>query len=140
MDTSFEEKSAWITFLSLVAVFAGYFLVAARMLTAGTTDIAAPFVFLFVAVVVLLAIVLTGGHMVAAIVSRTDVGDERDRAIERRAASNSSWILAAGVLAAVFALALPLGRAWIANGLLMALVVSEIANYGLRLYYYRRGV
>jgi hypothetical protein len=125
---------------SLVAVFGLYFLLAARMLTAGITDVVAPFVPLFAVVVVLLVIVLTLGHIVAAITGRPDGPDERDQLIERRAESSSSWILGAGVLAAAFGLALPLGRAWIANGLLMTLVVSEVVNYGLRLYFYRRGV
>ncbi len=140
MDTSFEEKSAWITLLALVAVFGCYFLVAARMLSAGTTETAAPFVPLFIVITVLLVIVLAVGHAVAAIVNRGDARDERDSQIERRAESNSSWILAVGVVSAMFALALPIGKAWVANGLLMSLVVSEVANYVLRLYYYRRGV
>jgi hypothetical protein len=140
LDTSFEEKSAWITLLGLVAVFGCYFLVAARMLSAGATDVVAPFVPLFIVITVLLVVVLAVGHAIAAIVSRPDGRDERDQQIEWRAESNSSWILAVGVLAAAFGLALPLGRAWIANGLLMALVVSEVVNYGLRLYYYRRGL
>ncbi|HEX2513245.1 MAG TPA: hypothetical protein VH257_00975 [Chloroflexota bacterium] len=140
MDMSFEEKSAWIVLCSLVGVFGLYFLVAARMLTAGVTDAVAPFVPLFAVVVVLLVIVLAVGHAAAAIVARPDGPDERDKQIERRAESGSSWILAVGVLAAAFGLALPLGRAWIANGLLMALFVSEVVSYGLRLYFYRRGV
>jgi hypothetical protein len=140
VSTSFEERSAWIVLCSLVGVFGFYFLVAGRMLTAGITEAVAPFVPLFVVVVVLLVIVLAVGHAAAAIVARPDGPDERDQQIERRAESGSSWILAVGVLAAAFGLALPLGRAWIANGLLMALVVSEVVNYGLRLYFYRRGV
>lgn len=140
MGTSFEEKSAWITLFGLVAVFGVYFLIASWMLSAGATDVVAPFVPLFLVITVLLVIVLAVGHAVAALVSRPDGRDERDQEIERRAESHSGWILAAGVLMAAFGLALPLGRAWIANGLLMALVVSEVVNYGLRLYYYRRGV
>jgi fatty acid desaturase len=140
LDTSFEEKSAWVTLLALVAVFGCYFLMAARMLSAGVTETATPFVPLFIVITVLLVIVLAVGHAAAAIVSGGDKRDERDQQIERRAESNSGWILAVGVISAVFALALPIGKAWIANGLLMSLVVSEVVNYVLRLYYYRRGV
>ena len=140
MHMSSEEKSAWIVLCSLVGVFGLYFLVAARLLTAGVTDSVAPFVPLFAVVVVLLVVVLAVGHAAAALGARPDGPDERDQQIERRAESGSSWILGAGVLAAAFGLALPLGRAWIANGLLLALVVSEVVSYGLRLYFYRRGV
>lgn len=140
MDAPYEEKSAWVTFLSLTVVFGIYFFVAAQMLTAGLTDVVAPFVPLFIGVVVLLVVVLVVGHIVAALMGRPEARDERDQMIERRADSSSGWILGAGVLIAAFCLALPIGRAWIANGLLMALVLSEVVNYGLRLFFYRRGV
>jgi putative transcriptional regulator len=91
-----------------------------------------------VPVTVFLVIVLAVGHIVVAIAARPDGRDERDQLIATRAQSNTSWILAGTVFVAAFALALPLGRAWIANGLLMSLFVSEIANYIFRLYYYRR--
>jgi hypothetical protein len=140
MDTSFEEKSAWVTFLSLLAVFGCYAFLASQMLNAGVTDLVAPFIPLFVVVVILLVVLLTAGHIIAAIIDRPDGRDERDRLIESRAESNSSWILGAGVIIAAFCLALPLGRAWVANGLLMTLFLGEILNYGMRLYYYRRGI
>lgn len=57
-----------------------------------------------------------------------------------RAENNSSWVLGVGVVAAIFGLAMPIGPAWIANGLLMALFLSEIVRLGLQLYYYRKGM
>ena len=52
----------------------------------------------------------------------------------------SSWVLGLGTLGALFGLATPIGAAWIANGLLLALFLSEVANYALRVFYYRRGI
>jgi hypothetical protein len=139
MNASFEEKSVWITLLSMVAIFGFYSYAAANMLSAGVTE-AAPFVGLFAAVTVLLVIVLVAGHVVVAIASRPDGRDERDRLISWRAEHNSSWLLATGVVAAIFGLALPIKPAWIANGLLMALVLSEVLAHALKLYYYRQGM
>ncbi len=139
MNTSFEEKSAWITAIGLVVVFGIYCAVAGQMLVGGVTE-ALPFVPVFTLAVVLLVALLVGGHVAVAIASRPDGRDERDRLITWRAEHDSSWLLGAGVIAAVFCLVLPIERGWIANGLLAALFLSEIVNYALRLYYYRRGL
>lgn len=142
MNASYEEKSAWITLVCMVVVFGGYFAVAASMLAAGVTK-AIAFIPVFAVTVAGLVAALVIGHVTAAILGRRgglDPADERDRVISWRAEHRSSWLLAVGVLAAVFGLALEVGSAWIANGLLMALFVAESLNYTLRVYYYRRGV
>ena len=138
MTASFEEKSAWITLLGLFLAFGVYFAIASRMLSAGVKETAA-FLPLFALTVVLLLTVLVVSHVVVAIASRPDGRDERDRLISWRAEHSSSWVLGFGVLAAMFALAMPVERAWIANGLLGVLFLSEVLCYALRLYYYRRG-
>lgn len=139
MNASFEEKSVWITLFSLVATFAAYFFVAARMLSAGVM-IVAPYVAVLGLTTVLLVIVIAAGHVVVAVASRPDGRDERDRLIEWRAESNSSWLLAVGVLAAIAGLTLGVGAAWIANGLLTSLFLSEVLKQVLQLVYYRRGI
>lgn len=140
MNASFAEKSVWITLVGLAGVFGFYFFVAARMLSAGVT-VVAPFVPLFIFVVVGLVVAMTIGHAVVALASPVEDRDERDRLISWRAEHNSSWLLGVGVVAAIFALALPgIGRAWIANGLLLALLLSELLGQALQLYYYRRGM
>lgn len=139
MNASFEEKSVWITLSSLVATFAVYFVLAARMLSAGVL-VVAPYVALLAVTTVLLVIIVTAGHIVVVLASRPDGRDERDRLIEWRAESNSSWLLAVGVLAAIVGLALGLGAAWIANGLLASLFLSEVLKQVMQLVYYRRGV
>lgn len=139
MDASFEEKSVWITLLGLVATFAIYCFAATRMLSAGIM-VVAPYIGLLVGVTVLLIVLLVVSHIVVAIASRPDGRDERDRLIEWRAESHSSWVLAVGVFAAIVGLALPIGAAWVANGLLASLFLSEILKHVLQLVYYRRGM
>ena len=100
MDASFEEKSSWITLIGLLVVFGVYLAVAARMLSAGVTD-AVPYLPVFALAVALLVVVLAAGHVAVAIASRPDGRDERDRLISWRAEHGSSWLLGAGVVAAV---------------------------------------
>ena len=139
MNPSFEERSVWVTLIATLLVLGGYFYVAAGLLAEGITEMAA-YVPLFVVAVGLLVVVLIVGHLLAIIGGKPEDRDERDRQIAWRAEHNSSWLLAVGVLAAVFGLALPIEKVWIANGLLAALFVSEVMSKLLQLVYYRRGM
>lgn len=139
MNGSFEEKSVWVTLFGLLVVFGVYFFLASRMLMAGITAVV-PYVPLLAVAVALLVMLLTLGHIVVAVASRPDGRDERDRLVEWRAENNSSWVLGVGAIAAIFGLATPIGPAWIANGLLAALFVSELVKHVLQIYYYRRGM
>ncbi len=139
MNASFEEKSVWIQLISLVAVLGSYFVVAALMLSNGVTVVVA-FVPLFTLAVVLLVVVLVVGHIVVAIASRPEGRDERDRLIEWRAESNSSWILGVGVLAAITGLVVSVDNVWIAHLLMLSMLLSEVARFVLQLVYYRRGM
>ena len=139
MNASFEEKSVWITLASLLTVFGYYFVVAGGLLAEGVTELA-PYLPLLVVTVVLLVVVLVAAHTIVAIASRPDGRDERDRIISWRAEHNSSWLLATGVLGAIFGLALSIEAVWIANGLMFALFLSEVLGHSLQLFYYRRGL
>ncbi len=139
MSVSFEEKSAWVTLISLLIVSAVYTALAASMMSAGVTVLAA-YVPLFAVVVVLLVLVLAVGHAAVAIASRPDGRDERDQLIEWRAESNAGWVLGAGVLAALGGLILALDSVWIAHTLIMSLVASEVVKSAAQLFYYRRGL
>lgn len=138
MNASFEEKSVWITLLALILAFGGYFFVAGHMLAAGVMLVgayAAP----FGVAVALLITVLVAAHIVTAIASRPDGQDERDRVIGWRAENNSSWILGAGVMVAIVALAFPIERVWVAHGLFATLFLAEVAKRLMQIYYYRWG-
>lgn len=139
MNASFEEKSAWIQLVSLVAVLGGYFLVAGRMLAAGVSE-AFPFAGIFTVAVVLLVVILGVGHAIAALASGEEGRDERDRLIEWRSESNSGWILAIGVLGGTTCLVFSVSSAWVANILFFSLFLSEVAKLMFQLAYYRRGI
>ena len=139
MSASFEEKSVWIQFVSLMAILGSYFAIAAVMLANGTTAIA-PYVLLFILAIVLIAVVNAAGHIIAVIVRRPEPRDERDRLIAWRAESNSGWVLAVGVCVAIGCLVISVGSVWIAHTLLLSLFVSQVVKYAFQLVYYRRGV
>lgn len=139
MNASFEEKSVWIQLVGLLVVLGGYFVVAARMFSAGVT-VLPPYAGLFIGAVVLLVVVLVAGHIVVAVASRPDGPDERDRVVGWRAESNSAWVLAAGVFTAIMGLVAAIDTLWIAHLLLFSLFASEVLKLVLQLVYYRRGM
>jgi hypothetical protein len=139
MNASFEEKSVWIQLVSLVAVLGSYFAIAGLMLSKGVMVIAA-YVSLFIVAVVLLVIVLVAGHIVVAVASKPEGRDERDRLIGWRAESNTGWILAVGVCAAITGLVASIENVYVAHLLVLSMLLSEVAKCVLQLVYYRRGL
>ena len=135
---SFEERSAWIQLLSLLSVLGGYFVVAQQMISRGVTELIA-FAPVFAVAVVLMVLVIVAGHVIAALVHHPEGPDERDRLISWRAESQSSWLVAAGVVAGITALVFSVPPVWVAHWLLFSLFLSEILKLTLCLTYYRRG-
>ena len=139
MGMSFEERSVWIQLVGTVLGLGAYFVVAGLMLARGVSALPA-YAALFGVAVVLMVILLVAGHIVAAVAARPEGRDERDRLIEWRAESSSSWLLAMGVLAAVTGMLFSIDEVWLAHLLLLSLFLSEVLGFVLRLLYYRRGV
>jgi len=138
MLPSFEEKSVWVQLVSLVVVLGGYFVVSGIMLSRGVV-VLVPYVPLFTAAVVLMVVVLVIGHVVAALTSKPEKRDERDRLIGWRAESNSSWMMATGMFAAITALILGVEAVWVVHLLLASMFISETLKLLLQIRYYRRG-
>ncbi|MFN0136080.1 MAG: hypothetical protein ACKVS9_08195 [Phycisphaerae bacterium] len=139
MSASFEEKSVWIQLVGTVVALGAYFGVAANMYAAGVMALPA-YAALFSVAVVFLVALLIAGFVVAALSSRRETRDERDRLIAWRAEHNSSWLLATGVFGAIVGMLFSLEPVWIAHLLLMSLFASEVLGFVLQLIYYRRGM
>ena len=139
MNASFEEKSAWIQLISLIAGLGMYFAVAGSMLLGGVNVLAA-YMPLFAVAVAFIVAINVAGHIAVAVVSRPDGPDERDRLIGWRAESNASWILGAGVIVAIGCLIVSVGEVWVAHLLLLSLFVAEVAKDVVQIVYYRRGM
>lgn len=139
MNASFEEKSVWIQLMGLAVVLVGYGAVAGRMLWGGVVHIA-PYVPVFAVTLALLVALMIVGHSVAAITSRPEGRDERDKLIVWRAESNAGWVLGVGVFAALAGLIVSIENVWIAHMLLLAIFLSEISKLMFQIIYYRRGM
>ncbi len=139
MGASFEEKSVWIQLAGTVLGLGAYFVVAWRMIDAGVRELL-PFAAVFLAASGLLAIIIVAGHIVAAVASRPEGRDERDRLIEWRAEANSSWLLAVGIFATLTGMVFSVSNVWTANALLLSLFLTQVLSFVLRLVYYRRGM
>lgn len=139
MGASFEEKSVWVQLTCTVLALGAYFAVAGAMLWSGITALPA-YVPLFIVSIVVMVILLIAGHLIAALSGKTEGRDERDRLIEWKAESYSSWLLGVGVLTAVTAMIFGIENVWIAHLLLLTLFLSEVMAFTLRIVYYRRGV
>ncbi|MGQ0628712.1 MAG: hypothetical protein ACT4PL_11510 [Phycisphaerales bacterium] len=139
MTTSYEEKSVWIQLVAMTIALGVYFVVAWRMMATGVREMAAfaPLFFVAVAVMVVLLVV---AHTLAALVSRVENRDERDRLIAWKAEHRSAWVTAVGVLTGVTCLALGVESVYTAHLLLLGLTLSEMLGFVLQIVYYRKGV
>ena len=150
-DFSFQEKSALITLLAILFVYGGYF---AELVSGGGAATLAGMLAAMIAAVVLLVIIEVASHIVIAIFDAEGAEegtDERDLLVSGRAARISQVILGVGVLVVLGRILVRgsmdevAGMAEVtlfevANLLLFFFVLSELVNYGARLFFYRRGV
>jgi len=140
MNASFEEKSVWIQLLGLGAAFGIYFVLAALMLSQGILVLAA-YVPLFIVTTTVLIAFFAIGHFVAFILGgKHEDADERDRVIEWRSESNSSWVLGAGAFTAMSALVVGIGDVWVAHLLMHSMFLSQVVKLAFQAFYYRRGM
>lgn len=143
---SFREKSAWISFICIAAVFGYYF--ATLFSTVAAHPNANPFanrelVTLFygsIAALVALEIVL---HVIVAIRSPKDVmtpRDERERLIALKATRVAYLVIAlCTILAAVVVVHHHDNRWMLGNVVLLALVIGEMSRFASQIVYFRRG-
>jgi hypothetical protein len=136
MNLSFQEKSLWLMFVSLVAGFGCYF---ATVLPTAGTNVMPHQVALFVLAVVVLVVVQIAGHLVIAIVDRRTQSDERDRLIELKGTRNASYVLASGVFAALCAALVSEGNFIFMHVLLGFWVLAQLVEIGSQLFMHRRG-
>jgi MFS family permease len=139
MTASFEEKSVWIQLIGTGVSLAAYLWVAGVMYANGVDRLAA-YAAVFGVAVVLMVIFLVIGHILAAVTGRAEKPDERDRVIGWRSESNSSWVLAAGVLVGIACMAASVDPVLVAHLLLLSLFAAQMLQYGLQILYYRRGM
>lgn len=136
MGLSFQEKSLWLMFVSLVGVFGFYFV---TVLPANGADVMPSQMVLFTVAVVMLVILQVGGHIVIAIVDRRTQTDERDRLTGLKGTRNAAYVLATGVFLALCAAMVTDGNFVFTHLLLGFWVLAQLVEIGSQLFLYERG-
>jgi hypothetical protein len=138
---SFREKSAWVSFVTILVVFGIYFWHAVRVLI-GSVEFSAVFrvhvglIAAFVVLEVVLHIALTLQAPNEAWTPR----DERERLIDMRATRVAFQVLVVGALAGVGTIHLTSSLWVVSQVVLFAVVVAELVRFGGQIVYFRRGV
>lgn len=140
-NTSFREKSAWASLVSILIVFVPYFvhvgrLFAAHKLTAGSV-IGAFLIATGAAIVIQIPI-----YAVIALRSRQEEKDERDQAIEFKSFRVAYGILTSSVFLAVGAIVLFLpwlDPVFLSQLFYFCFVIAEVTKYATQVFCYRRG-
>ncbi|GGB66387.1 hypothetical protein [Henriciella pelagia] len=139
---SFHEKSAWAMAVILLAGLGWYVRTIAGM-SAGMEQLAPPVLPVVIAYIVVIVILSIVGHVLIAVAKPSeadDMMDERDKLIAARAGNVSGVLLGVGVLAALGAYLFTYDGNLLFHAAFLALMVSQIAEYGARIVYYRGGV
>ena len=142
MNLTFQEKSNWVSLIILSVVWVNYFSRIQPALSTGTIN-REESIGLFIGAVVVLVILEVVAHIVLAVsnVKTADQpADERDKTISNKAGNIAGWVLAFCVVPiGGLAMFKEVSSVLIANLLLLSLVLSQIVDYALALFYYRRG-
>jgi hypothetical protein len=136
MGLTFQEKSLWLMFISLIAVFSFYFY---SVLPSDAVNVMPQQVVLFVAAVIVLVIMQVVGHTIIAIGNRRTETDERDRLIELKGTRVAAYVLATGVFFALCAALVTKGNFVFTHVLLGSWVLAQLTEIGSQLFFYRRG-
>ena len=148
---SLREKTAWISLLTTLIVFIPYFVHVVRLIQAGRLSATAIFQIFIEAVLIQIVLVVVAA-IVVAVLSRQELKDERDKAIELKALRNAYWVLTScsvtGVGMMIIASVPPNSRAfvpWLAptfvgQAFLFFCVAAEITKQLTQIISYRRGV
>jgi len=141
-DISFKEKSILASFIIILLVYSKYFLYVFQSLTAGTID-KGEVSGLFIGAIISLIVYQVVFHIILGILKAKDPdepNDERDRMISANAGNISGWVLGFAVfVSAGYIFIHDLNALWSANLLMLALVISQLSDYAMQLFYYRRG-
>lgn len=135
---TFHERSAATTITALVVTFGAYFLV----LIGGVDRRADDFAYkpLLALAVVALIVMMTISHIVLALWTPDEANslDERDRSISQRADQVGGVMLASVVLLAIGLTIFEAAHVYIANALLLGLVIAQVSSESTKLWLYRR--
>jgi|TARA_B110000908_G_C10263717_1_gene461526 drug/metabolite transporter (DMT)-like permease len=137
MKLTFKEKSLWIQITTLTLVFGSYFLNMNYNITNGLPpNLIFDFIWLLIAFIALNIL----AHIFAAVFNKPECEDERDKLIELKATRIKAFILATGIIITILASLTLENQLLTINLLLLFLVVSEVIEKVIQLFYYQKGL
>lgn len=136
---SFREKSAWISFVTILAVFIPFFWNSYRQYQGAVSGRdAVSTAFMLLAAFVVLEILLHVALAIRAPKEARSPRDERERLIDLRATRVGFYVLLVGALASVGMVHLT-SRAWVIQQVvLLAIVLAELVRFGGQIVLFRR--
>jgi len=136
MSVTFKEKSLWIQIVTLSLVFGSYFL---ALDYTGVDRFPPNLVSHFIGLLVVLTVLTILGHIFAAAFNEPENEDERDLIIELKATRIKAFLLASSIVITMLT-SLTLRNEFVTfHLLLLFLVVSEVVEKAVQLFYYRQG-
>ncbi|MFN2486812.1 MAG: hypothetical protein ABR609_09455 [Acidimicrobiia bacterium] len=136
---SFQEKSAIATLGGLLLVYGAYFAIVGRWMAPRPVNEIAyqPLMFIAVVALVILAVV---SHILIAVVNpkEADALDERDRLIGLRGERVGGYVLAVGVFAGLVFAMIEVDHFYVAQTLLLSLVLAQASDEASKIVLYRR--
>jgi hypothetical protein len=136
---SFREKSAWVSFVTILAVFIPFFWNSYRQYQGAISGRdAVSTAFTLLATFVVLEILLHVALAIRAPKEARSPRDERERLIDLRATRVGFYVLLVGALASVGTVHLT-SRAWVIQQVvLLAVVLAELVRFGGQIVLFRR--
>jgi hypothetical protein len=140
---SFREKSAWVTLITLVVLAIAFQIGVHSPWTLTPTPGGREVQALLHSIVAFVAVEIVA-YIVLRLHSPRDARtpkDERERLIEIRSRAVAYYVFAAFALGGTFVALHVVGSNQFGMGwlVLWSFIASQIVNYGLRIFYYRRG-
>jgi hypothetical protein len=135
---SFREKSAWVTLIAILLVFALFVLHAPRLSHPGPSAF-----HVLVACIGAFVVIETGAYLVLRLRYPEDARtplDERERLINLKATRLASGFYVVGSFLGVMTIHLGANGPMVGYFIVLAFVIAEIVKYVARIIYYRRGV
>lgn len=150
---SYREKSAWISLVTTLVIWGGFFVALFRGLLAGQTGLMS-FAGLFVGCIILIVVVQVVLAILIALQSPSEAEagpDERERRIDDEAGRRAYWVLSSLALTLVLCLPLalllwpdlllgpgPRGLMLAASGVFLAITLAEVVRSASQVLGFRR--
>lgn len=126
---SSREKFSWVWLATMIVTYGAYFAAVARMPAEHST--LTPFLLLGGTTIVQVVIIIIASIAIRVMDGAPSPKDERDRAIEHRAATIAYYTLMTGIVLVGCVMPFSSGGWTIVNAAVLAIVISEIVHHGL---------